>query len=103
QDYIRTARAKGLPTLRVLVHVLKNAALPIVTVIGTGVAGLMSGVVITETIFNIPGLGHLTASPILTADFPVIHGILLFFSLAYVGISLLVDLAYMALDPRIRY
>jgi peptide/nickel transport system permease protein len=104
QDYVRTARAKGLPTLRVLLgHVLKNAALPVVTVIGTGVASLMSGVVITEAIFNIPGLGHLTASTILTADFPVIQGIVLFFSLAYVGINLLVDLAYMLLDPRIRY
>src|SRR5262245_19237952 len=103
QDYIRTARAKGLSTPRVLVHVLKNAALPIVTVIGTGVAGLMSGVVITETIFNIPGLGHLTASTILTADFPVIQGIVLFFSLAYVGINLLVDVLYTVLDPRIRY
>jgi peptide/nickel transport system permease protein len=103
QDYIRTAHAKGLSTLRVLVHVLKNAALPIVTVIGTGVASLMSGVVITETIFNIPGLGHLTASTILTSDFPVIQAIVLFFSLAYVGINLLVDLTYTLLDPRIRY
>jgi peptide/nickel transport system permease protein len=103
QDYVRTARAKGLPTLRVLVHVLKNASLPIVTVIGTGVAGLMSGVVITETIFNIPGLGLLTASTILTADFPVIQAIVLFFSLTYVGINLLVDLLYTVLDPRIRY
>ena len=103
QDYVRTARAKGLSTLRVLVHVLKNASLPIVTVIGTGVAGLMSGVVITETIFNIPGLGLLTASTILTADFPVIQAIVLFFSLAYVGINLMVDLLYTVLDPRIRY
>jgi peptide/nickel transport system permease protein len=103
QDYIRTARAKGLSTLRVLGHVLKNASLPIVTVIGTGVASLMSGVVITETIFNIPGLGSLTASTILTSDFPVIQAIVLFFSLAYVGINLLVDLTYTFLDPRIRY
>jgi peptide/nickel transport system permease protein len=103
QDFIRTARAKGLPTLRVLGHVLKNAALPIVTVIGTGVASLMSGVVITEAIFNIPGLGSLTASTILTADFPVIQGIVLFFSLAYVGINLVVDVLYTLLDPRIRY
>ena len=103
QDYVRTARAKGLPTLRVLVHVLKNASLPIVTVIGTGIASLMSGVVITETIFNIPGLGLLTASTILTADYPVIQAIVLLFSLAYVGINLLVDLLYTVLDPRIRY
>jgi peptide/nickel transport system permease protein len=103
QDYIRTARAKGLSTPRVLAHVLKNASLPIVTVIGTGVASLMSGVVITETIFNIPGLGFLTASTILTSDFPVIQAIVLFFSLAYLGINLLVDLAYTLLDPRIRY
>jgi peptide/nickel transport system permease protein len=104
QDFIRTARAKGVPTLRILlVHVLKNASLPIVTVVGTGIASLMSGVLITETIFNIPGLGRLTASMILTADFPVIQATVLLFSLTYVGINLVVDVLYTVLDPRIRY
>lgn len=103
QDYIRTARAKGLPVRRVLVrHALKNAAVPIVTVIGIGFALLISGVVVTETVFNIPGLGRLTVDAILRRDYPVIQGVILVFSATYVIVNLLVDLSYRLFDPRIR-
>jgi peptide/nickel transport system permease protein len=104
QDYIRTAEAKGLPTLKVLlVHALSNAAVPIVTVIGIGAALLISGVVVTETVFAIPGLGRLTVDAILRRDYPIIQGVTLLFSAVYVLINLLVDLSYAVLDPRIRY
>jgi len=104
QDYIRTAQAKGLANDKVLVgHALKNAAVPIVTIIGIGVALLISGVVVTETVFAIPGLGRLTVDAILRRDYPIIQGIILIFSAAYVLINLLVDLSYTFLDPRIRY
>ena len=104
QDYIRTAQAKGLANHKVLIgHALKNAAVPIVTIIGIGVAGLISGVVVTETVFAIPGLGRLTVDAILRRDYPIIQGIILVFSAAYVVINLLVDLSYTFLDPRIRY
>jgi peptide/nickel transport system permease protein len=104
QDYIRTAQAKGLANDKVLIgHALKNAAVPIVTIIGIGVAGLISGVVVTETVFAIPGLGRLTVDAILRRDYPIIQGIILVFSAAYVVINLLVDLSYTFLDPRIRY
>jgi peptide/nickel transport system permease protein len=104
QDYIRTAQAKGLSNQQVLVgHALKNAAVPIVTIIGIGVALLISGVVVTETVFAIPGLGRLTVDAILRRDYPIIQGIILIFSGAYVLINLLVDLSYTLLDPRIRY
>jgi peptide/nickel transport system permease protein len=104
QDYIRTAQAKGLGSEQVLVgHALKNAAVPIVTIIGIGVALLISGVVVTETVFAIPGLGRLTVDAILRRDYPIIQGIILIFSAAYVLINLLVDLSYTLLDPRIRY
>ena len=104
EDYIRTARAKGLPELRVLIrHALANAAVPIVTVIGIGVALLIGGVVVTETVYAIPGLGQLTVDAVLARDFPVVQGLILFFSVAYVLINLLVDLSYIVLDPRIRY
>ena len=104
QDYIRTANAKGLATDRVLVlHALKNAAVPIVTVIGIGIALLISGVVITETVFNIPGLGRLTVDAVLARDYPTVQAVVLLFSLTYVAINLAIDLIYMALDPRIRY
>jgi peptide/nickel transport system permease protein len=104
QDYIRTAQAKGLANNKVLIgHALKNAAVPIVTIIGIGVAGLISGVVVTETVFAIPGLGRLTVDAILRRDYPIIQGIILVFSAAYVLINLLVDLSYTFLDPRIRY
>ena len=104
QDYIRTAQAKGLANDKVLIgHALKNAAVPIVTVIGIGIALLISGVVVTETVFAIPGLGRLTVDAILRRDYPIIQGIILIFSAAYVLVNLLVDLSYTFLDPRIRY
>jgi len=104
QDYVRTARAKGLSEGPVLfVHALKNAAVPIVTVIGIGVALLIGGAVVTESVFAIPGLGRLTIDAILRRDYPVIQGVVLLFSFVYVLINLLVDLLYTVLDPRIRY
>ncbi|MBV8491986.1 MAG: ABC transporter permease [Alphaproteobacteria bacterium] len=104
QDYIRTAQAKGLANEQVLIgHALKNAAVPIVTIIGIGIALLIGGVVVTETVFAIPGLGRLTVDAILRRDYPIIQGIILIFSAAYVVINLLVDLSYTLIDPRIRY
>ena len=104
EDYIRTARAKGIAESAVLIrHALANAAVPIVTVIGIGMALLIGGVVVTETVYSIPGLGSLTVDAVLNRDFPVIQGVVLFFSLLYVLINLLVDLSYLWLDPRIRY
>ncbi len=104
EDYIRTARAKGLPEARVLVgHALANAAVPIATVIGIGIALLIGGVVVTESVYAIPGLGRLTVDAVLARDFPTIQGVILFFSFVYVLINLLVDLSYVFFDPRIRY
>ncbi len=104
QDYIRTARAKGLDQRSILfVHALKNAAVPIVTVIGIGVALLIGGAVVTESVFAIPGLGRLTIDAILSRDYPVIQGIVLLFSFLYVLVNLLVDVTYTLVDPRIRY
>jgi peptide/nickel transport system permease protein len=104
QDYIRTARAKGLGDRSVLfLHALKNAAVPIVTVIGIGVALLIGGAVVTESVFAIPGLGRLTIDAILRRDYPLIQGIVLMFSFVYVLVNLAVDLVYTAIDPRIRY
>jgi peptide/nickel transport system permease protein len=104
QDYMRTARAKGLPTLRVLRrHALTNAAVPIVTAIGIGVGLLISGVVVTESVFAIPGLGRLSVDAILRRDYPVIQGVILVFALFYVAVNLVVDVLYTLLDPRIRY
>lgn len=104
EDYIRTAHAKGLPTGRILRrHALKNAAVPIVTTIGIGVALLIGGVVITETVFAIPGLGRLTVDAVVRNDYPVIQGVILVFSFTYVILNLLVDLSYVLFDPRIRY
>ena len=104
EDYIRTARAKGVSELVVLWrHALANAAVPIVTVIGIGVALLIGGVVVTETVFAIPGLGSLTVDAVLNRDVPVIQGLVLLFSVSYVGINLLVDTSYLWLDPRIRH
>lgn len=104
QDYIRTARAKGLPERTVLArHALKNAAMPIVTTIAASVAMLISGVVITETVFSIPGLGRLVVDAILQRDYPIIQGATLFFSCIYLLINLLVDIAYVFLDPRVKY
>jgi len=104
EDYIRTAHAKGLAAFRVLVgHALKNAGVPIVTVIGLGVGLLIGGVVITESVFGIPGIGRLTVDAILARDYPVIQGVILVFSGVYVLVNLLVDLSYPFIDPRIRY
>jgi peptide/nickel transport system permease protein len=104
EDYIRTARAKGLPENRVLIgHALANAAVPIITVIGIGIALLIGGVVVTESVYGIPGLGRLTVDAVLARDFPTIQGVILFFSFIYVVINLLVDLSYLLFDPRIRY
>jgi len=104
QDYIRTARAKGLGQRPILfLHALKNAAIPIVTVIGIGMALLIGGAVVTESVFAIPGLGRLTIDAILRRDYPVIQGIVLLFSFIYVLVNLIVDLIYTVLDPRIRY
>ena len=104
QDYIRTAQAKGLDEVNVLArHALKNAAVPIVTIIGIGIALLISGAVVTETVFAIPGVGRLTVDAILRRDYPIIQGVTLLFSAVYVLINLAVDLSYLVLDPRIRY
>jgi peptide/nickel transport system permease protein len=104
EDYIRTARAKGLPEARVLVrHALANAAVPIATVIGIGIALLIGGVVVTESVYAIPGLGRLTVDAVLARDFPTIQAVILLFSFAYVLVNLLVDLSYVFFDPRIRY
>jgi peptide/nickel transport system permease protein len=104
QDYVRTAKAKGVGQHAVLfVHALKNAAVPIVTVIGIGVALLIGGAVVTESVFAIPGLGRLTVDAILRRDYPVIQGVVLLFSFVYVLVNLAVDLLYTLFDPRIRY
>ena len=103
QDYVRTARAKGVGQVRVLfVHALKNAAVPIVTVIGFGFAALISGAVVTESVFAIPGIGRLVTDAILRRDYPIIQGVVLLFSGLYVLINLGVDLLYTVFDPRIR-
>jgi peptide/nickel transport system permease protein len=104
QDYIRTAQAKGLTEGKVLVgHALRNAAIPIVTVIGSGIALLIGGVIVTETVFAIPGIGRLTVDAILRRDYPIIQGVTLILSAVYVVINLLVDMSYTFFDPRVRF
>jgi peptide/nickel transport system permease protein len=104
EDFVRTARAKGINEGSVLFrHALRNAAVPVITVIGTGFALLISGVVVTESVFNLPGIGRLTVDAVLARDFPVIQAMILLTSGVYVGVNLLIDLAYALLDPRIRY
>lgn len=104
EDYIRTAKSKGLDNSGLLLrHALRNAAVPIVTIIGIGLALLIGGVVVTESVFNIPGLGRLTIDAVLRRDYPVIQGVILVFSGVYVLVNLLIDLTYTFLDPRIRY
>ncbi len=104
QDYVRTAKAKGLGQPPILfVHALKNAAVPIITVIGLGVAGLIGGAVVTESVFAIPGIGRLVVDSILRRDYPIIQGVVLIFSFVYVLVNLAVDLLYSVFDPRIRY
>jgi peptide/nickel transport system permease protein len=104
EDYIRTAFAKGLAPRRVLIrHALKNASLPVVTIIGLGFALLIGGAVVTESVFAIPGLGRLTVDAIVRRDYPVIQGVILLVSGVYVLINLAIDVLYVVLDPRIRY
>jgi peptide/nickel transport system permease protein len=104
QDYVRTAQAKGLAPGEVLIgHALKNAAIPVMTIIGIGVALLISGAIVTETVFALPGIGRLTVDAILRRDYPIIQGVTLIFSAVYVLVNLAVDLSYALFDPRIRY
>jgi len=104
EDYVRTARAKGQSERKVLIyHALRNAAVPIVTIIGIGVALLIGGVVVTESVYNIPGLGRLVVDAILKRDYPIIQGLILVFSFVYILINLGIDILYTLLDPRIRY
>ncbi len=104
QDYVRTAHAKGLAPGAVLMrHALKNAAVPIVTIIGIGIALLISGVVVTESVFAIPGIGRLTVDAVIRRDYPIIQGVILIFSAIYVLVNLVVDLSYRLFDPRIQY
>ena len=104
EDFIRTARSKGAGERRVFLrHALRNAAVPIVTVIGLGAAFLISGVVVTESVFNIPGLGRLVVESVLARDYPLIQALILLFSLVYILLNLAIDLSYALFDPRIRY
>ena len=98
QDYIRTAQAKGLKERDIMIHhALKNAAVPIITIIGIGIGLLISGAVVTETVFAIPGIGRLTVDAILRRDYPIIQGVILIFSATYVIVNLLIDLSYIFL------
>ncbi|MDM9559479.1 ABC transporter permease [Bordetella petrii] len=104
EDFIRTARAKGARERAILLrHALRNAAVPIVTIIGIGIASLITGVVVTESVFNLPGLGRLVVEAVLARDYPVIQGLILLFSFTYILINLVVDVLYTVFDPRIRY
>ncbi len=104
EGYTRTARAKGLSEAKVLfVHALKNAGVPVATVVGVGIAILISGVVVTESVFNIPGIGRLVVDAITQRDFPVVQGTMIFFSAMLIVVNLLVDLSYGLFDPRVRY
>ena len=104
EDFIRTARAKGVPMIAILIrHALRNAGVPIITVIGIGIALLIGGVVVTETVFNIPGVGRLVVDAIARRDYPIIQGVILVFSGIYVLLNLATDLSYTLIDPRIRY
>ena len=104
QDYVRTARAKGLAERRVVIrHALRNAAIPIVTVVGVQLSGLLSGAVITERVFSWPGVGRLLVDSIFVRDLPMAQGCVLFIATIFIGLNLLVDLSYAWLDPRIKY
>ncbi|MCQ9618207.1 ABC transporter permease [Paenalcaligenes niemegkensis] len=104
EDFVRTARAKGVKESTVFLrHALRNAAVPIVTVVGIGAASLIGGVVVTESVFNIPGLGRLVVEAVLARDYPIIQGVILLFSLTYIVINLIVDVLYTVFDPRITY
>jgi peptide/nickel transport system permease protein len=104
EDFVRTARAKGLPERVVLFrHALGNSAIPILSIIGIGIALLLGGVVVTESVFNLPGLGRLTVEAVVARDYPVVQGIVLLFSGIYVLINLVIDISYAVFDPRITY
>ncbi len=104
QDYIRTASGKGMTQNRIIQrHALPNALLPVVTVWGTGLAGLLSGTILVEVIFSWPGMGRLLVQSISTRDYPTVQGLVITFALIYAGLNLLVDLLYPLIDPRIRY
>jgi peptide/nickel transport system permease protein len=104
QDYIRTARAKGVAErVVVMKHAMRNALIPVITIIGIETASLLSGVVVTEQIFSLPGLGRLSVEALINRDFPVIRGVVLFMALLFVLVNLLVDLSYPLFDPRIKY
>lgn len=104
EDFVRTARAKGLPEgIVVFRHALRNAAVPIVSIVGIGIAMLIGGVVVTESVFNLPGLGRLTVESVLARDYPVIQGVIIVFGGVYVAINLLIDMSYVFFDPRIKY
>ena len=104
QDYIRTARAKGLSAVSVIgKHAFRNALLPIVTVIGLQFGSLLSGSILTETVFAWPGIGSYSVECILRSDFPVIQAVVLIIAVIFVVMNLLVDLLYAALDPRVKY
>jgi len=104
EDYIRTARSKGLGEVLVLIrHAFRNALIPTLTVVGTSLATLLSGAVVVETVFVLPGIGNLVVQSISRRDYPVIEGVVLFVALVYVLVNLLVDLLYAAIDPRVRY
>ena len=104
EDYIRTARAKGLAEVRVIArHALRNASIPIVTVIGLVFAALVSGAVVTETVFAIPGLGRLLVDGMVRRDYPIIQAMLMVTAVSYVFVNLVIDITYAYLDPRIRY
>jgi peptide/nickel transport system permease protein len=103
-DYIRTARAKGLSGTRVVLrHALANALIPVITVLGLTFALLIGGAIVTETVFGLPGVGNLVVSAVLRRDYPVIQGALLVIAALYVLINLAIDLLYLVVDPRVKY
>jgi peptide/nickel transport system permease protein len=103
-DYVRTARAKGLAERRVIVgHAMRNGLIPVVTVAGLSLAGLLGGLVITETVFSISGIGRLLTVAIFSKDYPVVQGVILLITVVFVVANLAVDIVYTLLDPRIRY
>jgi len=104
QEYVRTARAKGMHELRVVVrHAFRNALLPVITIVGLQFGFLLSGAVVTETIFSLPGMGRLLVDAILSRDFPIVQGAVLFLAVTFVLTNLLVDVVYAVVDPRVRY
>ena len=103
QDYVRTARAKGVSPARVVAHGLRNALVPILTAIGLQLGSLMGGAVVTESVFGWPGVGRLLLDSIFSRDYPMVQGLVLLFAVTYIAVNLLVDLLYVVVDPRVRY